>query len=337
MATNLLTTDQMYAADHAAVAAGVPSLVLMQNAGWQVARAIRQRFAPRPVAVLCGPGNNGGDGFVVARILKEWGWPVRVAAFGAVARLKGDVAAMAARWTGPVEPLTADILVRRPLVVDALFGAGLARPVEGAGRSIIETLNADDHEVVAIDVPSGVDGNTGQVLGVAAQARLTVTFFRPKPGHALVPGRLLCGEIVVADIGIPPSVLDVIAPQTFINAPALWSTALPWPQPEGHKYTRGHLLVAGGGAMTGAARLVAAAGRRAGAGLVTIVAPESSLATYRAGDPGVIVQSMTEWTGLMADKRRNVAVIGPGLGVGVDTARLVFTALSAGKDLRDRR
>jgi NAD(P)H-hydrate epimerase len=321
----------MYAADKAAADADIPGPTLMENAGWQVARAIRMRFEPRPVAALCGPGNNGGDGFVVARYLRDWGWPVRLALLGEAGALKGDAKLMAERWRGPVEPLSPGILARDPLVIDALFGAGLTRPLEGQARAIIEALNEGNYDVVAVDVPSGLDGNTGQVLGVASQAELTVTFFRPKTGHALMPGRELCGELVVADIGIPPAVLGTIAPKTWVNGPSLWRDALPWPQPEGHKYSRGHLLVAGGGTMTGAARLAAAAGRRAGAGLVTIVAPGMALPTYRADDPGTIVQAMTEWQPLMSDKRRNAAVIGPGLGVDAETVRLVLTALKAGK------
>ncbi len=329
--TCLLTTAEMYTADKAAAAAGVPGPILMENAGWQVARAVRTRFAPRPVAVLCGPGNNGGDGFVAARYLRQWGWPVRLALLGTLDQLKGDAALMASRWTGPVEPLSPAILARQPVVIDALFGAGLGRPLDGPARAMVDALDAGRHDVVAVDVPSGLDGNTGQMLGAAARARVTVTFFRPKPGHALMPGRALCGELVVADIGIPDTVLDGIAPRTHVNGPDLWRDALPWPMPEGHKYTRGHLLVAGGAAMTGAARLVARAGRRAGAGLVTIVAPDPALATYRGDDPGTIVQSVGEWTGLLNDKRRNAAVIGPGLGVSAETARLVLTALNAGK------
>jgi len=331
MATCFLSTDEMYQADRAAAEAGVPSATLMHNAGWQVARAIRLRYRPRPVAVLCGPGNNGGDGFVVARLLRDWGWPVRLALLGERATLKGDAALMAERWDGPVEPVSPGPLERDPLVVDALFGAGLARPLDGAAQAIVEYLNHHALEVVAIDVPSGLDGNTGQVLGVAPRVRLTVTFFRPKPGHALMPGRDLCGELVVADIGIPESVLGPIAPKTFLNAPDLWRAELPWPKSDGHKYDRGHLIVAGGGGMTGAARLVALAARRAGAGLVTLVAPEAALAVYRAGEPGTIVLSRAEFPALLADKRRNAAVLGPGLGVGAETARMVLAALGAGK------
>jgi len=329
--TCLLSVKEMYAADAAAIAGGVSGLALMEAAGWQVARAIRQRFAPRPVAVLCGPGNNGGDGFVVARLLQGWGWPVRLSLLGDVERLRGDAAAMAARWRGAVHPLDSISLDGAALVVDALFGAGLTRPLDGVARRVVEAILARCLDVVAVDVPSGVDGDSGQVLGVAPQARLTVTFFRPKPGHALLPGRLLCGELVVGDIGIPPSVLEPIAPRCALNTPALWADRFPWPQPEGHKYARGHLLVCGGSTMTGAARLAALAGRRAGAGLATIAAPDEALAVYRADQPGTIVQSLTAWDSLLADPRKNAAVIGPGLGVGEATRRLVLSALAAGK------
>lgn len=331
MVTCLLSTPEMYAADAAAMAAGISGERLMEAAGWQVATAIRQRFRPQPVAVLCGPGNNGGDGFVTARLLDSWGWPVRVALLGDKDRLKGDAALMAARWRGPVAPMTVDILERRPLVVDALFGAGLARPVEGVARGVVDQVAHRRLDSVAIDVPSGIDGDSGAVLGAAAPARLTVTFFRPKPGHFLVPGRLFCGELVVGDIGIPSAVLRPIGPQCFLNEPDLWNGLLPWPQAEGHKYRRGHLLVAGGGTMTGAARLAALAGRRAGAGLTTVVAPDDALAIYRSGQPGTIVQSAAGWDGLLEDRRRNAVVLGPGLGVGEETRRLVLAALAAGK------
>ena len=329
--TCLLSTREMYAADAAAMAGGVAGEALMEAAGWQVARLIRQRFPARPVVVLCGPGNNGGDGFVVARLLAGWGWPVRLALLGEVARLRGDAAIMAARWSGPVEALSVAGLSGQPLVVDAMFGAGLARPIDGAAESVIEEINRRRLEVVAIDVPSGVDGDSGQVCGVAPQACLTVTFFRRKPGHVLLPGRLLCGETVVGDIGIPEAVLGPIGPKTFVNQPGLWADRLPWPRPDGHKYDRGHLVVAGGVAMTGAARLAAMAGRRAGAGLTTIIAAEAALPVYRGAEPGTIVQSLAGWDEMLADRRRNALVLGPGLGVGEPTRRLVLSALAAGK------
>jgi NAD(P)H-hydrate epimerase len=321
----------MYAADAAAIAAGVSGQTLMESAGWQVAQAIRRRFRPRPVVVLCGPGNNGGDGFVVARLLAGQGWPVRVALLGERGQLRGDAALMAARWRGTVLPLGTEVLSGHPLVVDALFGAGLARPLAGIALAVIEEINARGLETVAVDVPSGLHGESGAVLGSAPQALLTVTFFRPKPGHFLLPGRALCGDLVVGEIGIPESVLEAIQPRTFVNSPDLWRAALPWPRVAGNKYDRGHLLVAGGGRMTGAARLAAAAGRRAGAGLVTIAAPETALTVYQGDQPGAMVQPIDLWDQLMADRRRNAAVIGPGLGVGEETRRLVLSALRAGK------
>jgi NAD(P)H-hydrate epimerase len=327
----LLTTREMYAADAAAMAAGIPGERLMEAAGWQVAVAIRRRFRPRRVTVVCGPGNNGGDGFVVARLLDAWGWPVRVGLLGSAERLKGDAAVMAGRWRGAVSPLSTDLIGDASLVVDALFGAGLTRPLDGVARQVIETLAERHSDVVAVDVPSGVDGDTGQVLGAAAPARLTVSFFRAKPGHALLPGRDLCGDLVIGDIGIPDSVLDGIAPATFVNLPDLWSRRLPWPRPQGHKYDRGHLLVAGSSSMTGAARLAAWAARRAGAGLVTVAAPEDALAIYRCDQPGTIVQSLAQWDQLLADPRKNAAVVGPGLGVGPATRQLVLSALAVGK------
>ncbi|PKU25857.1 NAD(P)H-hydrate dehydratase [Telmatospirillum siberiense] len=331
MLSCLLSTAEMFAADEAALALGIPGEILMEAAGWQVATAIRKRCPPRLVHVLCGPGNNGGDGFVVARLLESWGWPVRLFLLGELAGLKGDAALMASRWRHEILPLTLASLDGDPLVIDALFGAGLSRPLEGLARRVIEEIGIRGLDMVAVDVPSGIDGNSGQMLGAAAQAWLTVTFFRPKPGHLLLPGRLLCGELVVGDIGIPETVLADIAPQTFVNTPSLWRDKIKWPQPAGHKYDRGHLLVAGGAVLTGAARLAAMAARRAGAGLVTLAAPEGTADVYRGDHPGVMVQPSIAWERLVLDRRVTAAVIGPGLGIGRGTKALVADALSADK------
>lgn len=307
----LLTVAEMARADAAAIAGGVPGIVLMENAGRAVARAIRRRFRPCPTVVLCGPGNNGGDGFVVARRLAGEGWPVRVALLGEQGRLAGDAARAAARWRGPVEPLVPASVARARLVVDAVFGAGLARPVEGV---VAATLAACRAPVVAVDLPSGVAGDTGAVLGFAPQAALTVTFFRLKPAHLLRPGRDLCGEIRCAPIGIPDAVLAAIAPRSFRNDPSLWRAALRRPGPDDHKYSRGSLTIVAGAAMTGAARLAARAARRAGAGLVTIACPDAaSAAACRAGDPGVIVTEAPVGE-LLGDARRQVWLVGPGGG-----------------------
>ena len=324
----LLTVAEMARADAAAIAAGVPGIVLMENAGRAVERAIRRRFRACRTVVLCGPGNNGGDGFVVARRLHQAGWPVRVALLGPRGRLAGDAAQAAARWRGPVEALAPAAVARAELVVDAVFGAGLARPVEGL---VAETFAACRAPVVAVDLPSGVAGDTGAVLGVAPQAVLTVTFFRLKPGHLLRPGRDLCGEVVCAEIGIPQTVLAAIAPRLFRNDPALWRAALRRPGPGDHKYSRGALTIVAGEVMTGAARLAARAARRAGAGLVTIACPDAaSAAACRSGDPGVIVVEAPV-TELLGDLRRQVWLVGPGGGLRAPATAAAI--LAAGRTL----
>ncbi len=306
----------MASADRAAVALGRPVAWLMENAGRAVARAVRARIAPCRTLVLCGPGNNGGDGYVAARHLAQAGWPVAVAAF---APPQGEAAAAAARWHGPVVPFAAGEAARASLVIDAVFGAGLARDVAGP---VAEVLRAASR-IVAVDVPSGLDGATGAMRGYAPQAVLTVTFFRRKPGHLLLPGRTLCGETVLADIGIPDAVLQAAAPRALHNQPALWR--LPCPAPEDHKYARGHVTVLGGARMTGAARLAAVAARLGGAGMVTIAAEDGG-DIYRTGEPGTIVDGRPV-AELLLDARRNAWVCGPGLGI--EAARAALPLLLA--------
>ena len=337
-ALELLTVEEMSAADRGAIAAGVPEATLMENAGRAVVRALLARFAPCPTVVLCGPGNNGGDGFVVAVELAARGWPVTLASMRAPADYAGAAGLHAARWRGPVGPFAPGALDGAHLVVDALFGAGLNRPVDGAPAALLRAAQRRGLPIVAIDVPSGVHGDTGAVHGVAVPAALTVSFFRAKPGHFLMPGRALCGALAIADIGIPARVLDAIQPATRLNAPALWRAALPRPQAAGHKYDRGHLVVIGG-AMTGAARLAARGGRRIGAGLVSIACAPAAAAIYAADQPGTIVRALPGLGGrsadalaaLLADRRFNALVIGPGAGTGAATRRIVETALAAGR------
>jgi hydroxyethylthiazole kinase-like uncharacterized protein yjeF len=302
---DLLDPAEMGRADTLSPALGVPGPTLMANAGRAVARAIQARFRPCRTLVLAGPGNNGGDGYVVARLLAQHGWPVAVAAL-APPRDGSDAAGAARQWRRPTAPFTPQAAARAELVIDAVFGAGLARDVDGV---VAETLRAA-RRVVAVDVPSGVDGATGAIRGYAKQAELTVTFFRLKPGHLLLPGRELCGTLALADIGLPDAVLRQVRPRCFANLPALWT--LPRPRDAGHKYSRGHVTVIGGAVMTGAARLAAEAARHAGAGLVTIAATERG-DVYRHGPPGLLVSEAPLET-LLADARRLVWVCGPGLG-----------------------
>ena len=313
----LLSPAEMGRADALAIAAGISGLALMKRAGWAVARAAH-RFGPCRTTVLCGPGNNGGDGYVAARLLASAGWPVRLAAL-APPRPGSDAASAAACWSGPVTAFDPAEAARADLVIDAVFGAGLSRDVDGLAA---DTLGAA-RRILAVDVPSGVDGETGAIRGRAAQAACTVTFFRRKPGHCLLPGRDLCGELVLADIGLPASVLAEIGPQTFANTPALWQ--LPVLPASTHKYARGYVSVLGGAKMTGAAQLAAAAARHGGAGMVTIVAPGYA-ALYSHVPAGLIVND-EPLDSLLADDRRTTWVCGPGLGQ--DVARDALPKLLA--------
>ena len=332
----LLGVAETYRVDRAAIASGIPGTALMEAAGAAVADRISARWTPRPVAALCGPGNNGGDGFVAARLLAERGWPVSLALLGPRRALKGDAAAAARRWPGPAAPLSPAALDGAALAVDAVFGAGLDRPVEGAARAALEALAAAAVPSVAVDVPSGVSGDSGAVLGAAAPAALTVTFFRRKPGHLLMPGRALAGEVHVADIGIPDDALAGIVPRTRENGPALWRAALRRPALDGHKYDRGHAVVAGGAAMTGAARLAAGAALRVGAGLVSVVCPPEAAPVYAADLASFLVvpASAPAELGRYAARRRGAAVlVGPGAGTGARTRLLVRAAAQAAKPL----
>ncbi|MFQ5985149.1 MAG: NAD(P)H-hydrate dehydratase [Alphaproteobacteria bacterium] len=334
-ANAVLTVAEMYAADRAAMEGGVSGETLMENAGRAIAAAVRERWSPCAAVVVCGPGNNGGDGFVVARLLDEAGWSVRLALLGEREELKGDAAVMAGRWRGKVLALDPSVLDGADLVVDALFGAGLARPLDGTAREMVEAVGARGLPCVAVDVPTGVHGDTGEVLGAAARASLTVTFFRRKPGHLLLPGRALAGEVVVADIGIPEAVLRSMEMRLHMNGPELWLEKYPWPRIDDHKYRRGHAVVVGGGpASTGAARLAARAALRVGAGLVTVATPAEALAVY-AGQLTAVMTALVPdddaFAALLADPRKNAVLLGPGTGVTETTRRRVLAALGAGK------
>jgi hydroxyethylthiazole kinase-like uncharacterized protein yjeF len=331
----LLTSAEMAAADRATIAAGTPGLVLMERAGRAVADAVARHPLGTRILIVAGPGNNGGDGFVAARVLAERGYPVRLMLLGDRNRLKGDAAAAAARWTGPIEPATPDTVGQAGVIVDALFGAGLDRDVTGVARETIAAIAAAGVPVVAVDLPSGINGDTGAVMGAAVRAAETVTFFRRKPGHLLLPGRVHCGKVRVADIGIPDTVLDGIAPRTFANAPALWGARVPVPRIDGHKYSRGHAVVVSGGlAHTGAARLAARAALRAGSGLVTLASPREALAVNASASLAVMVRPVDgadELTTLLGDRRLNAVVLGPGGGVGAPMRDLVRAALAGAR------
>ena len=323
----LMSVAQMTAADAAAPDAGVPSMTLMENAGRAVADEIGKRWTPRPTAVLCGPGNNGGDGYVVARLLRARGWPVWAETLGDTAALKGDAAEAFRRWDGETMPVSADNPMAA-LFVDALFGAGLSRPLEGEAARLAEASVRMRDRVVSVDVPSGVHGDTGLAPGgVAFSAALTVTFVRRKPGHVLEPGRGRCGEVVVAPIGMPEaavlSALDGDLTSAIAGGVALNG------DPAAHKYGRGHCVVASGGWLsTGAARLAALAAARAGAGLVTIAASHEAAGIHAGRLTSVMVRAEAV-SALLSDPRRNAVVIGPGFGTGEAEAEQLAAVLAA--------
>ena len=317
MNSSVLTVAQMNAADRLTMVAGTPGRLLMQHAGEAVARELLRRWTPRRVTVLCGPGNNGGDGFVVAIALARSGWAVRLALLGDINGLRGDAQHFAQRWTGSVEALTPHVVDDAELIVDSLFGSGLSRRLDSQVTDTLTCATRREIPIIAVDVPSGVMGDSGEDLGAAA-AVCTVTFARKKPGHLLLPGRDLCGDIVVADIGIPQAVLDSLPIDTWENAPGLWRQKLPQLHAAGNKYSRGHALLYGGYPMTGAARMAARAAARIGAGLTTIAVPEKAFAIYASALTSIMVQALSQdqdFAGLLQDPRYTAFSIGPGAGL----------------------
>lgn len=331
----LLSTTEMAAADQAAIAAGTPGLQLMENAGRAVADAVTRRVrAGAKVLVLCGPGNNGGDGFVAARLLRQRGLAVALASAGQGSALGGDAAAMAGRWDGPIAAADAVAPGDFDLVVDALFGAGLSRPLEGALAQLVEAVNKAGRPVIAVDVPSGVSGDSGQATGPVVRASETVTFFRLKPGHLLQPGRGLCGLVTLADIGIDPTIAFAgpRQPTAFCNAPALWRHAWPHHAGDTHKFRRGSVLVlAGGLAGVGAPRLSARSALRSGAGLATIACQPEALAAHAARGPDALMQrpipDMASLERLLDDPRLSAGLAGPALGLNARAGQGVFAML----------
>jgi hydroxyethylthiazole kinase-like uncharacterized protein yjeF len=333
----VLTTAEMERADRLSIAAGTPGFALMMSAGQAVAEAAMALVEEGPVLVVAGPGNNGGDGFVAAAELAARGREVSVILLCERDNLQGDAALAARGWKYPVLPFNSHAIGRPALIIDALFGAGLDRAVKGEPLEMIEAINANGAPVLAVDLPSGVNGTTGAVMGTAVRASETVTFFRRKPAHLLLPGRIHCGRVRVADIGIDASVLEEIQPRTFENIPAAWRQSFPVPRIDGHKYDRGHVVVVSGGlAATGAARLAARGSSRAGAGLVTLASPRDALAVNASALLAVMVRAVdtpVEFAEMLGDKRFNTCVIGPGAGVGAQTRDFVLTALSAKRAL----
>ena len=332
--SEILTPKQLYEADALAIASGTASLTLMKNAGRAVADVIMERFKKCPVAVICGPGNNGGDGFVVARLLATKKWPVRVYLVGERDALKGDAAKMAAKWKGPVgnfKDFENGIGGKsgHRLIVDAIYGAGLNRDFPGY---LADGIHGAGVPVVSIDVPSGVDGHTGRSRNCSVIADLTVTFFRKKPAHVLQPGRRLCGEVIVADIGIPDEVADALPIRIYENS----RPDLPYLHADTHKFRRGHAVIWSGPELaTGAARLAAVAAARSGAGLTTLIGTRDSLRIHAHHVTSIMlkpIENDEDLRLLLADKRITALCIGPAAGVNDHTRKTVLRLLKSGID-----
>lgn len=349
MANEVLGVDQMRRADAAAVQFGVDSFALMQAAGRAVAQAVVQRWSVRPVAVLCGPGNNGGDGLVAAAALRALGWSVSVFTHADPAQWTGDALRAAQQWQAGVadpaqawRPLGPACLDGAALVIDALFGAGLTRPLDVRSAQVLAQARQRRLPVVAVDVPSGVLGDTGTAQG-AVPAHTTVTFFRCKPAHLLMPAKALCGEVLLRDIGVPASVLSALGVQTWANGPLVWMPVWPWQAADAHKHQRGHAWVWGGARMTGAARLAALSAARMGAGLTTVCVPPQSEPIYAAALTSVMVEPMpgldeAAWPAhlraRLPEARCSALLIGPGAQAGIAPGTLqalVLTVLGAGR------
>ncbi len=329
----ILTTVQMGQADRYAIAQGRPGSRLMDAAGQGLVDAITRRYAPRPTAVLCGPGNNGGDGWETAARLQALCWPIRVFSLVERQALKGDAAQAAAKWTGIVEPLEACAPSEFGLIVDALFGAGLTRPLEGEAARLAEHSKGNS-VIVSADVPSGIDGDRAQAEGPAFKADLTVTFHRLKPAHLLQPARAQCGEIVLVDIGIPDGWQDAALACGQVNHPGLWPLAQTMPDAGAHKHSRGRLAVLSGPAgATGAARLSAKAGLMAGAGFVTLLTTPGQLHDVSLAEPSIVTRRYdpaAPFVDALNETRAGAAVLGPGAGVTQRLENQVLSALGQG-------
>lgn len=337
MAHELLTPDQMAACDRFTIAAGTPGAVLMDSAGRAVAdEAMDMVPSAARILVLAGPGNNGGDGYVAARYLAACGHDVTVASLGDPDALTGDARLARQAWKGGVQSAEAyddTAMGAHDLVIDALFGAGLARPLEGVAAHLVEALHRSKAQVLAVDLPSGLDGGTGKVMGCAVQAVRTVTFHRLKLGHALYPGRALCGRIRCADIGLHPDAIAEAGFSARLTAHYLSADLQEPMAPQTHKYRRGHAVVVGGGPeRAGAGFLAGSAALRAGAGLVTMALPTAGL----SGSLGVLPALMRapcdaagDLARLLDDPRHSVCALGPGLPPTEHTRQMVYAALQS--------
>ena len=376
--TELLTAAQMRAIEQAAIDSGeVTGLELMERAGKGVVEAIFEewpelRATSHRAVVLCGPGNNGGDGFVVARLLKEWGWEVEVFLYGTPEKMPPDARVNYERWVGMGEVSQADtfdaVVTKGDLYLDALFGTGLTRALDDETEAALAGLTDASHQhggrLVAVDLPSGLCSDSGKFLGEGGlrYAALTVTFHSLKRGHVLADGPEACGRLVRSDIGLPAKIARQILgrpydPRTRTRADfssivsleegkssrpgfSAWKSVLDkgWLEAGAHKYTHGHaLIVSGDHGRSGAARLAARGALRIGAGLMTVASPPAAMAENAARLDAIMLREVAgdgDLAALLADKRINALCLGPGMGTGEREAEMLAVALGSRAEAR---
>jgi hydroxyethylthiazole kinase-like uncharacterized protein yjeF len=335
MNSTILTCDEVRATEQLAMKSGISLWDLMRKAGQACADVLHAEFPQGRVVVLAGPGNNGGDAFVAAQRLVDLEREVALFELAPRGPRTEEGANAARHWTGQHAPFEDLRIAPDDIVLDGLFGAGLSRPLSGEAAFAVEQVNASGAKVVAIDVPSGVSGDTGAVAAPAIRADVTVTFCAKKPAHVLQPAASLCGDIVVAQIGFGDFVAEAGGGRLMENAPALWSHALTWPEATSHKHQRGRLgVVTGGVANTGAARLAARAGLRIGAGLVTLLCPPAALGVVAKSVEAVMTASFADTGELVAlTGKLSAIVIGPAAGVTPTTRANIEALAKAGRSL----
>lgn len=332
----ILTARQMAEVDQLTISQleelGRNGTDLMEEAGLSVVREIEQAYSGKSALVLCGPGNNGGDGFVIARHLNKKGWNVEVALLGPEENLKGDARYMAALWDGDIKNIKNLEMGSYDLIIDTIFGTGLSREISGPLKQVIANVNQANSPVIAVDIPSGIEGDTGRQLGASVDADMTVTFCRKKPAHLLYPSKERCGKIIITDIGIPDKNVEYIKPDIFINCCELWQDKLPKYNGDIHKYHKGHAVIVSGDKIhTGASRLAAAAAQRIGAGLVSISSPDDALDIHAAALTSIMIRKRQEISEDLRNEKFNSWCIGPAAGLTEETRQETIGLLTAGK------
>ena len=315
----------------------IPGYKLMENAGEAIFKIIKKKFKKqKKIKILCGPGNNGGDGLVVAKLLKENSFRnVDLFCLVSKKKLKGDAKIAANKLNENLKSFNQFKTSSNELIIDGIFGSGLKKNISGNLKKVIEKINLEKPYCISIDIPSGINGDTGKIQGAALKSNDTITFTKKKPGHLLFPGNEYCGNVIVEDIGINLEKL-LFKPQIFENHPDNWRNKFPWPNHKSHKYTRGFSLIICGEKMTGASRLAARGAARIGCGLLCLGVPKKSFDIYSIENPIALIEIIddeNDLNSLLKDKRINTILIGPGLGISEKKLKLILKIVKEKKKL----